>query len=142
SVTNPSNTAVSGTTIRVRNESTGFTTTTVTNERGNFDLKQLPLGGPYTVTATHVQDAEGSVTGVHLNQGAVGQVDIQIVSNSRALHALGSNASGLKNTQDYLGAATASSSTGTKSLPVTGRNFTPLTDPSPLARGGSISGQL
>ncbi|HLS95571.1 MAG TPA: carboxypeptidase regulatory-like domain-containing protein [Sphingobacterium sp.] len=142
SVTNPSNTAVSGTTIRVRNESTGFTTTTVTNERGNFDLKQLPLGGPYTVTATHVQDGEGSVTGVHLNQGDVAQVDIQIVSNSRALDAVEINASGLKNTKDYLGAATAFSSKDIKSLPVNGRNFTSLTDLSPLARGGSISGQL
>ncbi|TYP90271.1 carboxypeptidase family protein [Sphingobacterium allocomposti] len=142
SVTNASNTAVSGTTIRVRNESTGFTTTTVTNERGNFDLKQLPLGGPYTVTATHVQDGEGSVTGVHLNQGDVAQVDIQIVSNSRALDAVEINASGLKNTKDYLGAATAFSSKDIKSLPVNGRNFTSLTDLSPLARGGSISGQL
>src|SRR5690606_31335056 len=120
----------------------GFTTSTWTRERGNFNRIQVPLGGPYTDTATHVQDGEGSVTGVHLNQGDVAQVDIQIVSNSRALDAVEINASGLKNTKDYLGAATAFSSKDIKSLPVNGRNFTSLTDLSPLARGGSISGQL
>src|SRR5690606_10864228 len=92
---------IAGATVRVKNESTGFTTSTVTNERGNYDLKQLPLGGPYTVTATHVQDGEGSVTGVHLNQGDVAQVDIEIVANSRGLDAVEINAAGLKNTNDY-----------------------------------------
>ncbi|PRD52104.1 TonB-dependent receptor [Sphingobacterium gobiense] len=141
-ITTQAETPVSGATVRVKNESTGFTTTTITNERGNYDLKQLPLGGPYTVTATHIEEGEGSVTGVHLNQGDVAQINVQIVPNRHALDAVEITASGLKNTRDYLGAATAFSSQDIKSLPVNGRNFTSLTDLSPLARGGSISGQL
>src|SRR5690606_2347299 len=61
---------------------------------------------------------------------------------SQALDAVEVNAAGLKNTRDYLGAATAFSSQDIKTLPVNGRNFTSLTDLSPLARGGSLSGQL
>ncbi len=141
-ISNESNTPVGGVTVRVKNESTGFTTTSVTNERGNYDIKQLPLGGPYTVTATHVQDGEGTVTGVNLNQGDVAQVDIQLVSSAVSLDAIEINASGLKNTKDYLGAATAFSIKDMKTLPVNGRNFNSLADLSPLARGGSISGQL
>ncbi|KGE14499.1 carboxypeptidase-like regulatory domain-containing protein [Sphingobacterium deserti] len=142
SISNASNVHVAGATIRVRNESTGFTTTSVTNERGNYDIKQLPLGGPYTVTATHVQEGEGVVTNITLNQGDVAQVDIQLRPNNVSLDAVEVNASGLKNTRDYLGAATAFSTKDINTLPVNGRNFTVLTDLSPLTNGGSIAGQL
>lgn len=129
-------------TVRVKNESTGFTTSTLTNDRGNYDFKQLPLGGPYTVTASHLEYGEGSVTGIHINQGDVARVDINLVLSSVSIDAVDVRASALKNTKDYLGAATAFSSKDIRSLPVNGRNFTSLTDLSPLARGGSISGQL
>ncbi|MFD2969514.1 TonB-dependent receptor [Sphingobacterium bambusae] len=141
-ISNEQNAPVSGATIRVKNESTGFTTTSVSNERGSYDIKQLPLGGPYTVTATHIQDGEGIVTGVNLNQGDVAQVSIQLLSTARSLDAVEISAFGLKNTKDYLGAATAFSSKDINTLPVNGRNFTVLTDLSPLTSGGSIAGQL
>ncbi|MCL7986354.1 TonB-dependent receptor [Sphingobacterium sp. lm-10] len=142
-VIDASGTPVSGATVRVRNESTGFTTTSVSNDRGNFDIKQLPLGGPYVATATHMSSGEGAVTGIYLNQGDVARIQIEIVSRSTSLDVVEVNASGLVNTKDYLGAATAFSSKVIRSLPVNGRNFTSLTELSPLATpGGSISGQL
>ncbi|WDF68840.1 carboxypeptidase-like regulatory domain-containing protein [Sphingobacterium oryzagri] len=141
-ISNESNTPVGGVTVRVKNESTGFTTTSVTNERGNYDIKQLPLGGPYTVTATHVQDGDGTITGLNLNQGDVAQVNIQLLPVARSLDAIEISAFGLKNTKDYLGAATAFSSKDISTLPINGRNFTVLTDLSPLTSGGSIAGQL
>ena len=133
---------VSGVTVRIKNESTGFTTTSITNGNGMFDIKQLPLGGPYTITASHIAEGEGKVTGVNLNQGDVAQVNIEVLSNALSLDAVEITESGLKNSKDYLGAATTFSSQSIKSLPVNGRNFTSLTDLSPLAHGGSISGQL
>src|SRR5690606_22254343 len=136
------NLAVGNATVQVRNESTGFTASSLTNDRGNFDFKQLPLGGPYTVTVNHLTSGEGAITGVYLNQGDVARVEVDLISSARALDAIEVNASGLANTKDYLGAATAFSSRTIRSLPVNGRNFTSLTDLSPLARGGSISGQL
>ncbi|WKK58565.1 carboxypeptidase regulatory-like domain-containing protein [Sphingobacterium sp. BN32] len=132
----------SNTTIRVRNESTGFTTTTVTNERGNFDIKQLPLGGPYHVQANHMEKGVGSASGIMLNQGDVARVNLLLISSSTSLDAVEVTASALKNSKDYFGAATAFSSKDIKSLPVNGRNFTTLTDLSPLSTGGSLSGQL
>lgn len=133
---------VSNVTIRIRNISTGFTTSTVTNEHGMYDLKQLPLGGPYTVSAQSLEKGEGSATGIQLNQGDVAIVNISLISGSNLLDAIEVRANTLQNTKDYLGAATAFSSKDIRSLPVNGRNFTSLTDLSPLARGGSISGQL
>lgn len=141
-VTDTQSAAVGNATVTVRNESTGFTTTTVSNDRGNYEFKQLPLGGPYTVVVSHIQHGEGVVTGVQLNQGDVARVNIELVSRAVAIDAVEVNAAGLANTKDYLGAATAFSSQTIRSLPIIGRNFTTLTDLSPLARGNSISGQL
>ncbi|WP_380868537.1 carboxypeptidase regulatory-like domain-containing protein [Sphingobacterium corticis] len=134
---------VVGATVRVKNESTGFTASSVTNDRGTFDIKQLPLGGPYVVTASHIGSGEGAVTGIQLNQGDVARVEVEIISSTSNLDVVEVNASGLVNTKDYLGAATAFSSKVIRSLPVNGRNFTSLTELSPLATpGGAISGQL
>ena len=142
SAVDKSGNSIPNTTIRVRNTSTGFSTTTVTNERGNFEIKQLPLGGPYTVTATNLENGEGSVTGVMLNQGDVARVKIEMISNDNVIDAVEVTGTSLKNSKDYYGAATAFSSKDINSLPVNGRNFTSLTDLSPLASGSSISGQL
>ena len=43
---------VIGASIQVRNESTGFHTGTITNDQGEYLIRQIPLGSPYSVTAT------------------------------------------------------------------------------------------
>ncbi|MGG6652059.1 UNVERIFIED_CONTAM: hypothetical protein ITH24_24595, partial [Salmonella enterica subsp. enterica serovar Weltevreden] len=70
------------------------------------------------------------------------RVNLLLISSSTSLDAVEVTASALKNSKDYFGAATAFSSKDIKSLPVNGRNFTTLTDLSPLSTGGSLSGQL
>lgn len=40
--------SVIGATIQVKNESTGFFTGSITNDKGEYTIKQLPLGSPYT----------------------------------------------------------------------------------------------
>ena len=46
--------SVIGATIQVKNESTGFFTGSITNDKGEYTIKQLPLGGPYSITVTYV----------------------------------------------------------------------------------------
>lgn len=43
-----------GAIIQVLNTSTGFKAGNATNADGEYDLRELPLGGPYTVTASYV----------------------------------------------------------------------------------------
>ncbi|RYF49438.1 MAG: carboxypeptidase regulatory-like domain-containing protein, partial [Cytophagaceae bacterium] len=131
-----------GATVQVRNESTGFTTGTVTNVQGEYLFKELPLGGPYTIRVTFVGYGDQTRTGYMLNQGDAIRVNLPMQENSQTLEVVQVVASGLKNKTDNLGAATAVSAKSIASLPVNGRNFTTLTDLSPLSRGGSISGQL
>jgi hypothetical protein len=131
-----------GATVQVRNESTGFTTGTVTNAEGDYSFKELPLGGPYTVRVTFVGFGDQTRKGYSLNQGDAIRVNLTMQETDQTLEVVQVVASGIKNKIDNLGAATAVSAKSIVALPVNGRNFTSLLDLSPLSRGGNISGQL
>lgn len=131
-----------GATVQVRNESTGFTTGTITNAQGDYSFKEVPLGGPYTIRVTFVGFGEQKRTGYFVNQGDAVRVNLAMQEDGQSLEVVQVVASGLKNKTDNLGAATAVTAKSIASLPVNGRNFTTLVDLSPLSRGGSISGQL
>lgn len=38
--------------VQIRNESTGFKINSLSNIKGAFTFKELPLGGPYTINVT------------------------------------------------------------------------------------------
>ncbi|MVM33476.1 TonB-dependent receptor [Spirosoma sp. HMF4905] len=131
-----------GATVQVRNESTGFTTGTVTNAQGEYLFKELPLGGPYSIRVTFVGFGDQQRTGYTLNQGDAIRVNLNMEENGQSLEVVQVVASGLKNKTEYLGAATTITARSIAALPVNGRNFTSLTDLSPLSRGTNLSGQL
>lgn len=134
--------AVIGATVQVKNESTGFTTGSITNENGEYLLKQLPLGSPYTVIVSYIGYGEQKKTGYALNQGDRLRVDFQLQEAAVEIKAVEVIANSLKNTVPKIGAATSVSAKDIAKLPVNGRNFTSLVDLSPLSTGGSLSGQL
>ena len=68
--------SVIGATIQVKNESTGFFTGSITNDKGEYTIKQLPLGSPYTVTASYIGYGEQKKTGYALNQGDMLRVEV------------------------------------------------------------------
>ena len=131
-----------GASVSVRNESTGFTTSVLTNAQGEFTFKEMPLGGPYTVSATYIGFGEQKLSGYTLNQGDAVRVNINMQARENTLEVVQVVASGLKNKIENIGAATAISARTMTRLPVNGRNFTTLMDLSPLSRGGNIAGQL
>ena len=132
-----------GATVQVKNESTGFTTGTVTNVKGEYLFKELPLGGPYSIWATAVGLGEQRRTGYTLNQGDDIKVNLTMQETGQDLAVVQVVASGLKNKTENLGAATAITAKTLISLPVNGRNFTSLINLSPLTNNsGSLSGQL
>lgn len=131
-----------GANVSVRNESTGFFTKTVSNAQGAFTFKELPLGGPYTVSATYVGFGEQKRSGYMLSQGDAVKLTLEMQTEASTLQVVEVVASGLKNKTENIGAATAISAKTMNRLPVNGRNFTTLMDLSPLSRGGNIAGQL
>ncbi|MEJ7645344.1 MAG: carboxypeptidase regulatory-like domain-containing protein [Chryseolinea sp.] len=131
-----------GATVQVKNESTGFTTGTMTNTQGEYLFKELPLGGPYTVLVTFIGYAEQKQTGYVLHQGDATRIKTSMQESGQTLEAVEVTSSSLINQVDNLGASTSISARDINKLPVNGRNFTSLTDLSPLSRGSNISGQL
>ncbi|SOD78720.1 TonB-dependent receptor [Spirosoma fluviale] len=132
-----------GATVRVRNESTGFTTGTVTNTQGEYQFKELPLGGPYTIWATAVGLGEQRRTGYMVNQGDAIRISLTMQEAGQDLEVVQVVASGLKNKTENLGAATAITAKTLITMPVNGRNFTSLVNLSPLSgANGNLSGQI
>ncbi|MEJ1237517.1 TonB-dependent receptor [Chryseolinea sp. T2] len=134
--------AMAGATVMVRNESTGFTTGTQTNAQGDFLFKQMPLGGPYTVTVSFIGYSEFKQTGFVLHQGDAIRIKANLQESNETLNAVEVQASSLHNQIENFGASTSISANDINKLPVNGRNFTSLMDLSPLSRGGNIAGQL
>ncbi|EJL74268.1 TonB-dependent receptor [Chryseobacterium populi] len=136
-VTGTGNTAQEKMKVTIVNESTGFRTETETNSKGEYIFKEIPLGGPYTVI---VNDEKKE--GYTVNFGDQVTVNVSLGGNEKVLEEV-VIVGNLKNKIGNLGAATAISAKNIGVLPVNGRNFTSLTDLSPLSgKGGNLSGQL
>ncbi|MBB2148065.1 TonB-dependent receptor [Pedobacter gandavensis] len=141
-VTDQQKKPIPGASVQVRNNSTGFTSRTATNAKGEYTFKELPLGGPYSIKATFMGFGEQTRTLAALNFGDAARVPIEMQEASQNLQAVNVVASGLKNKVQNFGASTEISAKTMNQLPVNGRNFSNLMDLSPLSRGGSIAGQL
>lgn len=136
-VTGTGNTAQEKMKVTIINESTGFRTETETNSKGEYIFKEIPLGGPYTVI---VNDEKKE--GYTVNFGDQVTVNMTLGGSEKTLEEV-IVVGNLKNKIGNLGAATAISAKNIGVLPVNGRNFTSLTDLSPLSgKGGNLSGQL
>ncbi|MGN7823732.1 carboxypeptidase regulatory-like domain-containing protein [Chitinophaga sp. 22536] len=141
-ITDENKQPVPGASVAVRNESTGFTSRTITNAKGEFTFREMPLGGPYTVNVTSLGFQEQKRTGYALNQGDVVRVNIALQSAAVSMQEIKVVGSGLKNKTENFGAATTVSAKDIARLPVNGRNFTSLIDLSPLSSGNNLAGQL
>lgn len=141
-VTDETGEGVIGATVLVKNESTGFSAGSITNENGEYIVRQLPLGSPYSISVSYVGYGDQKKTGYTLNQGDVLRLDFQLKEESVVMNAVEVVANSLKNSIPTTGAATSVTSNDLNKLPVNGRNFTSLIDLSPLSTGTSLSGQL
>jgi hypothetical protein len=123
--------------VTIVNESTGFRTETETNSKGEYIFKEIPLGGPYTVIVN-----EEKKEGYNVNFGDQVTVNMSLGGSEKQIEEVIVTGN-LKNKIGNLGAATAISAKNISMLPVNGRNFTNLTELSPLSgKGGNLSGQL
>jgi hypothetical protein len=133
---------IPGASVLVRNESTGFSSRTVTNAKGEFSLKELPLGGPYTVIVSFIGYSEQKLTGYALNQGDIVRVKVSMRSSTVGMKEITVSGNALKNKTENFGAATTVTARDIARLPVNGRNFSSLIDLSPLSSGSNLAGQL
>ena len=141
-VTDQDKKTIPGAIVQVKNYSTGFTTKTATDTRGEYTFKELPLGGPYAVTVIYMGFGEQTRSGYSLNFGDAVRIDIEMREAAQNLETVEVVASGLQNKAQNFGASTEISAKTMNQLPVNGRNFSNLMDLSPLSNGSGIAGQL
>lgn len=134
---------VIGATITVKNESTGFFTGAMTSNTGEYNILQLPLGSPYTVSVSYIGYGTQEKRNYTLNQGSSLKVDFVIREESIMMDAVEVVATNnLRNKTNTLGGVTTVTAKDLQTLPINGRNFTTLTDLSPLSSGGNLGGQI
>lgn len=130
-----------GATISVKNESTGFITGTQSLSDGRFYLKQLPLGGPYTLTISSIGFATQRKTGYSLHQGSSITLNFQLQEEATQLQEIQILGNSFAGDVNGFGAVTQVNASQIKNLPLEGRNFANLVRLSPLYGSGSLGGQ-
>ncbi len=141
-VVDTSNNPIFGATVIVNNESTGFTTGVITDVDGRFYLRQLPLGSPYTVTVSFVGYSTIINKGYSLNQGDNISIDFELAQSTTDIDVVVVVAESFQDKIGMLGATTSVGRDALETLPVNGRDFTSLSDLSPLSSGNNLSGQI
>ncbi len=127
---------VPGATITITNSSTGFTTGGVTQPNGIFRFNQLPLGGPYKITATYVGFEPSAKTGIMLSQGSTIKVNLVLSEQPVTLEEVAVTSDGFKNKDERLGRATSINSKDIQRLPSNNRDFSTLAQLSPMVGAG------
>ncbi|MEO1054581.1 MAG: carboxypeptidase-like regulatory domain-containing protein [Bacteroidota bacterium] len=128
-----------GATVIVKNGSTGFETGTVTNLKGEFLLKQLPLGGPYTITVSFVGFGERKYSGYTLNQGDRINLEAELSESASQLDEVVVEGTSLQYSVEGKFTGTSITSSQLNNLATEGRSFSRLVSLSPLQGGGSIN---
>jgi hypothetical protein len=70
-------TPATGATITVVDTRTGFTRTVTSNETGSFDIRNLNVGGPYTISVSASGEQPTQITDVFLDLGAPTSVNLE-----------------------------------------------------------------
>jgi Carboxypeptidase regulatory-like domain len=134
--------ALADATVELRNTATGFTTRGRTGRDGRATFRQLPLGGPYTVTASRIGFTPRQATGYVLGLGSRVEVPLRLADQSVSLEAVVVSADGGYARDLRLGGSTRIGGTELRELPATGRNFTDLAGLAPTTGPTlSVNGQ-
>lgn len=133
---------VPGATVVITNKSTGFSSGTLTSADGEYTIRQIPLGSPYSIEVSFVGYGNQTRSNYTLNQGDVVRVDFQLSESPVVIEEVQVVANSLKKKAANIGASTSVSARDIATMPVNGRNFTSLIDLSPLSSGSNLGGQL
>jgi hypothetical protein len=115
-----------GASVQIVNTSTGFKTGVLTNENGGFDLRELPLGGPYSIEASYIGFQGQKQTGINLNLSDHITIDF-VLKEGKELAEVVVTANSMKSRTDRLGSALAITGKTISTIPTPTRNFEQLT---------------
>lgn len=134
-------TALPGATVIAIHTPTNTQYVASTNTDGYYNIQNMRVGGPYTVTTSYIGYQEQRISSVNLALGQTARVDFSLAESSRQLGEV--EIVGEQNdvfNQDRTGAATNVSRDQIENLPTLSRSLQDFTRLTPQASGNSIAG--
>ena len=132
-----------GANVVVFHTPTGTTYGAATDIDGRFNLVNLRVGGPYTVTVSYIGYNEKSFTNVYLTLGKTEVLSLALIPDSQQLDAVVITASNTKGVfgSDRTGAETNVGRKELTTLPTISRSASDFTRLEPTASNGSFGGR-
>ena len=126
--------------VIVKNSGTGFSSSSTTNKKGYFTLRDLPVG-VYNIEISAVGFQPALLKDNVLNLGdRLILRKIILSKNNATLSQVIVRSNSFNNSVDRLGTGTAVTSRAIQKIPLASRNYTDLMILSPLANGASLAG--
>ena len=125
-VTDAQGQPIVGATVTARNEATGYQQQRVTDARGRYSFPQLPLGGPYVVSARRLGYQAARRTGIVLNLGDRVPADFTLGQASTQLQEVVVRGDATNQRIERAGASKVVTSENIEQLPITDRSFSDL----------------
>ena len=142
SVRDSAGAALAGVTVTARNTMTGVQSTIETTAKGRFAFLQLPLGGPYTITARRLGYRPTTRSGYVLTLGTRVVVDIVLGVAPTELEPIVVAGTSEERRSPSMGANYRVSSEQIEAVPAVNRNFTDLATLAPTTGvQGALLGQ-
>ena len=143
SVSDETNSELPGANVIAVHNPTGTTYGAATNIDGRFNLVNLRVGGPYTITISYVGYKDQTFTDVFLNLGQAESVSLSLVPDSEQLDAvvIQGNTSRSVFSSERTGAETSVGRRELTTLPSITRSAADFTRLEPTASNGSFGGR-
>ncbi len=137
-VLGPAGDPIAAATLTIRNEATGFVTSTRSSTTGQFVFAQLPLGGAYRLTARFAGYVPAERARIQVTLGARVTVNITLTPIATTLNTLLVRGDSTTHTRVRIGASTRIDAQVIQNVPTLGRNFTDLASLAPTV-GADLS---
>jgi hypothetical protein len=143
SVSDETNSELPGANVIAVHNPTGTTYGAATNIDGKFNLVNLRVGGPYTITVSYVGYKDQAFSDVYLNLGQAENVSLSLIPDSGALDAIviQGNTSKSVFSKGRTGAETSIGRRELTTLPSISRSAADFTRLEPTASNGSFGGR-
>ncbi|MES2891843.1 MAG: carboxypeptidase regulatory-like domain-containing protein [Bacteroidota bacterium] len=142
-VSDAGQTPLAGATIVAIHQPTGTRYVTTSRKNGQFNLANIRVGGPYTLTTTFIGFTEGKQDEVFLTLGNAFKADFQLTPSTTSLNEV--VVTGRKSDKVFSKSRTGSAEVITRQqidrLPTTNRSIQDYTRLTPTANGSSFGGR-
>ena len=122
-VTAPDGSAVAGQSVTITDTRTGNRRTATTSDSGTFNVRGLPVGGPYTIRVESDQYQNALVTDVYTNLSAAASFDIALAAQNAALEEIVVTAALVASADLAVGPGTAFSAEDIEAMPSIARQI-------------------